>query len=276
MTLAMAGFAFEDAIIKQLSFDMPISQILVLTGGAGAAVFGCLALSQGQSLFAAQLANQRFVLRNLGEMVAAIFFVSALVYGSLSAASAIIQAVPLIVALGGALFLGQSVSLRQWLFIGIGFAGVMMIIQPGTDGFNPATLLAVMTAFALAMRDILTRSLSDSINPLTTSFWAFLSLHIAGWICWPLFGAFTAISLLQWGLIAASTIAAAGAYFLLVLATRTGDVAAIAPYRYSRIVFAFALAAVWFDEPITWPVVVGAVLIILPGLSSGVERLRRA
>ena len=95
MVISMAGFAIEDAIIKQLSFDMPISQILILTGGAGALLFGCIAKARGVALFSPALINRKFVVRNMGELTAAIFLVSAIVYGSLSSASAILQHVVL-------------------------------------------------------------------------------------------------------------------------------------------------------------------------------------
>ncbi len=268
MVISMAGFAIEDAVIKQLSFDMPISQILILTGGAGALLFGCIAKTRGIALFSPALINQKFVARNIGEMTAAIFFVSAIVYGSLSSASAILQATPLAVAAGGALFLGQRVAPRQWTIISIGFVGVLFIIQPGSDGFNPATLLAVVAVIALAGRDVLTRSIAGTINPLTTSFWAFVALHIAGWVCWPMFGAFSPITGFHVGIILGSTAAAAGAYMAVVYATRAGDMAVVAPFRYSRLLFAFFIAVVFFDEVITWPVIVGGALIVISGLGT--------
>jgi len=268
MMISMAGFAVEDAIIKQLSFDMPISQILMLTGGAGAVVFGLLARYRGVALLGPALNDRRFLLRNVGELVAAIFLVSAIVYGSLSAASAILQAVPLAVAAGSALFLGQRVAARQWWLIGLGFVGVLFIIQPGSEGFNPATLLAVIAVIALASRDVLTRSIAGNIDPLATSFWAFVALHASGWVSVPLFGEFSAVSMTHWGLIAASTVAAALAYMAVVHATRAGDMAVVAPFRYSRLLFAFILAVVFFDESITWPVMVGAGLIVLSGLGT--------
>ena len=268
MMISMAGFAVEDAIIKQLSFDMPISQILMLTGGAGAVVFGLLARYRGVALLGPALNDRRFLLRNVGELVAAIFLVSAIVYGSLSAASAILQAVPLAVAAGSALFLGQRVAARQWWLIGLGFVGVLFIIQPGGEGFNPATLLAVIAVIALASRDVLTRSIAGNIDPLATSFWAFVALHASGWVSVPLFEEFSAVSMTHWGLIAASTVAAALAYMAVVHATRAGDMAVVAPFRYSRLLFAFILAVVFFDESITWPVMVGAGLIVLSGLGT--------
>ena len=116
MILAMAGFAIEDAVIKKLSLTMPVSQVLLLMGFAGIAAFGLLAKIRKVQLLASEVYNRWFIARTLSELAAAIFFVTSIVYASLSISSAILQATPLIVTLAGAMFLKQSVSMSQWCF----------------------------------------------------------------------------------------------------------------------------------------------------------------
>ncbi|WP_420551012.1 DMT family transporter [Litorivicinus lipolyticus] len=268
MVIAMAGFAVEDAVIKQLSYDMPVSQILVLVGICGSLAFAAIAALKSIALFGPTLANWRFVGRTFCELSSAIFFVSAIVYASLSASSAILQAAPLVVAMGGALFLGQSVSLRQWVLIGAGFAGVLLIIQPGMQGFQPAALLAVVAVILLAIRDLLTRSIAGSIAPITISFWAFFALFLAGVVTIPVFGEFSPIRPAHLGLLCLSTVAGAGAYFAVVLATRGGDVAVVAPFRYSRLVFALVLSVVFFEETVNAAMLAGSALVIVSGLAT--------
>jgi len=113
MTLAMAGFALEDMFIKLLAGAIPIGQILVMLGTCGAVVFAALAKRKGQALFSADMASRAMVIRNIGEVVGTVGFVLGFVLASLSTASAILQATPLIVTLGAALFLGAQVGWRR-------------------------------------------------------------------------------------------------------------------------------------------------------------------
>jgi len=140
-----------------------------------------------------------------------------------------------------ALFLGEPVGWRRWSAIGAGFVGVLLIIQPGLSGFAPASPLAVVTVAALALRDLASRALPARITGTQISVWAFASLMPAGLLMMlP-----AAPDLL--GLGGAFLVGGAG-YLAIVGATRTGDVAAVVPFRYSRLVFAMLLGALVFGE----------------------------
>src|SRR6056297_1156247 len=158
MVVAMAGFALEDMFIKRLSLDLPVGQILVFLGTGGAVIFGLGALARGHRLFSRDLLAGQVLLRNLGELIGTIGFVTALALTPLSSASAILQATPLALTLGAALFLKEAVGWRRWSAILVGFAGVLMVIRPGLEGFEPASLFAVQAVFGLAMRDLATRA----------------------------------------------------------------------------------------------------------------------
>ena len=278
MTAAMAGFAIEDAVIKQLSYSMPVSQVLMLIGCGGVLTFGVAAMLTHPHLFAPEVTNPWFVVRTVSELASAIFFVIAIVYASLSVSSAILQATPLAVSLAAAFFLKQHVSRRQWTLIAIGFFGVLMVIQPGLDGFKPAALSAIVGVIFLALRDAITRFISVSIPAVVVSFWAFSALLTAGVVTIPFFGDFTPVTLDHLSLLVVSTLAGAGAYFCIVMATRGGDVAVVAPFRYTRLLFALVLAVIFFDEEVNAMMVLGSSLIIGSGIvmivSSGSGRKR--
>jgi drug/metabolite transporter (DMT)-like permease len=266
MVLAMAGFAIEDAVIKHLSSDLPVSQVLLLVGIGGMTAFVVIALCKQSQIWVPGLLNTRFLLRTFCELASAILFVTAIVYASLSASTAILQATPLAVAFGGAVFLKQAVTLRQWILIALGFLGVLMIVQPGSDAFQPATLFAVAGVIFLAMRDVITRSISNSIPPLVISFWAFFALFLSGIVTTPVFGPFVTVGWNHIGWLALSSVAGSLAYLSVVMATRGGDVAVIAPFRYSRLLFALVLSVLLFDEILTLPVLIGSAMIIVSGL----------
>ena len=266
MILAMAGFAIEDAVIKKLSLTMPVSQVLLLMGFAGIAAFGLLAKIRKVQLLASEVYNRWFIARTLSELAAAIFFVTSIVYASLSISSAILQATPLIVTLAGAMFLKQSVSMSQWFFILIGFLGVLLVIQPGRDGFQPAALFAVVAVFFLALRDTITRVISVSISAVTISFWAFFALLLAGILTIPLFSVFVPVTSGDLLLLLVAAAAGTGAYLSVVLATRAGDVATVAPFRYTRLIFALGLAIFIFDETVNLLMLAGSATIIGSGI----------
>jgi drug/metabolite transporter (DMT)-like permease len=266
MVIAMAGFAVEDAVIKQLSATMPISQVLMLIGAGGLVVFGTVSRLTRVSLVTAEVRKPWFIIRTLAELASAIFFVIAIVYASLSASSAILQATPLAVSLAAALFLKQHVSVRQWVLIGMGFLGVLCVIQPGLEGFKPAALSAVIGVVFLALRDAITRSISVTVPALSVSFWAFFALLMAGVVTIPFFGAFGGITVEHIGLLVISTLCGTGAYFCVVMATRGGDVAVVAPFRYTRLIFALGLAVVFFDEEVNAMMLIGSSLIIGSGI----------
>jgi drug/metabolite transporter (DMT)-like permease len=266
MVVAMAGFAVEDAVIKQLSYTMPISQVLILIGIGGLLMFGMTALKGGVRLVTDEMVKPWFIIRTMSELASAICFVIAIVYASLSISSAILQATPLAVSLAAALFLKQHVSVRQWFLIGIGFVGVLCVIQPGLDGFKPAALAALLGVIFLALRDSLTRSISVSIPAVSVSFWAFFALFSAGIFTIPFFGKFGVITSSDIGLLAISAAAGSGAYLCIVMATRGGDVAVVAPFRYTRLLFALGLAVAFFDEQINPMMIAGCSLIIGSGI----------
>ena len=266
MILAMAGFAIEDAVIKKLSLTMPVSQILLLMGFTGIVAFGLLAKIRKVQLLASEVYNPWFIARTLSELAAAIFFVTAIVYASLSISSAILQATPLIVTLAGAVFLKQRVSIGQWCFILIGFLGVLLVIQPGRDGFQPAAIFAMIAVFFLALRDTITRVISVSIPAVTISFWAFFALFLAGILTIPLFSVFVPVTSDDLLLLLVAAAAGTGAYLSVVLATRAGDVATVAPFRYTRLIFALGLAIFIFDETVNLLMLAGSATIIGSGI----------
>tara|TARA_B110000037_G_scaffold107865_1_gene124994 strand:+ start:1963 stop:2850 length:888 start_codon:yes stop_codon:yes gene_type:complete len=266
MILAMAGFAIEDAVIKQLSLTMPISQILLLMGFTGIVAFSLLAKIRKVKLFAAEVYNPWFIARTLSELAAAIFFVTSIVYASLSISSVILQATPLIVTLAGAIFLKQKVSIGQWCFIFLGFFGVLLVIQPGKNGFQPAAIFAMLAVIFLALRDTITRVISTSIPAVTISFWAFFALLLAGILTIPLFAVFVPVTYKDLSLLLIAAVAGVGAYLSVVVATRSGDVAIVAPFRYTRLIFALGLAIFIFNETVNALMLTGSVIIIGSGI----------
>ena len=266
MVLSMAGFAIEDMLIKIIALEMPTGQFLILIGAGGALIFTAMSRRQGQAILSADFLRPSIIIRNLGEVIGTLGFVTALVLTPLSSASAILQATPLAVTLGAALFLGEAVGWRRWSAILIGFCGVIAVIRPGLDGFEPASLFAVLGVIGLATRDVATRAAPARISSAVLSAHGFAMLVPAGALLLCISGGATAPSALGYGLLLAALAIGVSAYYALTVAMRLGDVAVVTPFRYVRLVFALAIGVTVFNEqPDAWTLI-GAAIIILSGL----------
>lgn len=266
MTLAMAGFAFEDLFIKLLSESLPVSQILIILGLNGGAVFFIIALIKGESIFQKNLLTAPVIIRTLGELFAALFFVSAIALTPLSSASSILQATPLMVTMGAALFFREKVGWRRWSAVFIGFIGVLLILRPGFDSFMPASLLAVISTIFLAARDLATRAMKVEVSTTIVSMYAFLACAVAGVIALPFYPSLTIPSSTSVTYLVSATLFGVIAYYAVVLATRIGDVSIIAPFRYSRLVFAMLLSIAILKERPDVVTYTGAAIIVLSGV----------
>lgn len=267
MTVAMAGFAVEDVLIKQMTVGVPVGQVLAMIGAGAGGLFAAMVLARGQAMLSRGLFCLPVMLRNLGEAGGSTAFVSALALATLSSASAILQANPLAVTLGAALFLGERVRWRRWTAIAIGFVGVLMIIQPGMAGFTPASLLALVAVVLLAMRDLASRATPPQVSSLQLASWGMLSLVPAGLLVllftgtrpvWP-----APVDLVRF---VATVLFGGGAYYAIVAATRIGELSAVMPFRYTRLVFALVLAWFIFDERPDALMLAGAALVVGTGL----------
>lgn len=267
MVVAMAGFALEDVLLKQMSSAMPVGQVLALVGGGGGLIFCLIAMTNGHAVLSRALFSRPVMLRNLSEAIGSTAFVTALALTSLSSASAILQATPLAVTLGAAAFLGETVGWRRWSAIVIGFAGVLLIIQPGLAGFSPTSLFALVAVVMLAVRDVCSRVIPAQVSSLQVAAWGFLSLFPAGLATLAITGT-SAVAMAPGEILRLLFALVAGCvgYYALVASTRIGELSAVMPFRYTRLVFALVLGYLVFSERPDALMLAGAALIVGTGL----------
>lgn len=266
MVVSMVFFAFEDMLIKLLSQNMAYAQALGLLGLAGGLVFWGALAARGGRLLTRDLLHPVVIIRNLAESLGSIAIVLALALSDLSSTAAIMQALPLGIVLGAAIFLNEPVGWRRWTAIVIGFCGVLLVIRPGLDGFTPVSLLALLAVIGFAVRDVSTRRIPATMPSLQLSASAFLAIFVAS-IAMGLFldQPIVMPDLRQWLLVLACVAVSLVGYMMLVTATRMGEAAALAPFRYARLIFALILAYVVFDERPDALTLSGAAIIVGSG-----------
>ena len=266
MTLAMAGFALEDLILKILSDFIPISQLMISFGVFAVILLSIVAKIKKVPVIIPNIFKHKLImLRTSFEMLGAVFFLTAISLVPLSTVSTILQATPLLVTLGAALIFKETVGWRRWSAVFIGFAGVVLIIKPGLDSFQPASLLALLGVIFLSLRDLLTRQITDDIPALAVSIYAFIGVVLGGSALIPFNDNFVMLTTAQWLMMITSTFLGCFAYLFLVLATRSGDVSVIAPFRYTRLIFVLILTTLVLNEHPDTLMLIGAVIIIASG-----------
>lgn len=279
MVFSMFCFAVEDALIKLLADAIPVGQILSIICVGGLIAFLAWSVLKGERLWQPAYLDTKVLLRSVCDVSGSIMFVTSLTLIPLTTASAVIQATPLVVAMGAAVFLGQSVGWRRWLAILVGFVGVMIIIRPGMEGFTPATLLAVGGMLGLAARDLFTRGLTVQLSGAQLATHTFALIVPAGILLTFLRGQTPVMPDARESLILfAAVIIGMIAYLAIVAATRGGNAGIISSFRYSRMIFALIIGYLIFDEIPDAATLIGAAIIIVSGIYTvwRETRLRRA
>ena len=266
MMMSMACFAVEDTFIKLLSARLPATQILFSIGFGGALITLVLSIVLNVNLADKILLNKHVISRTIADLFGALSFTSAMVLIPMSLLASILQATPLFVTLGAAILLGEKVGWRRWSAIFIGFLGVIIILQPGYGSFQLASLLGLAAVLCLALRDVVTRDMATEIPTLTVTFYACLAMGSAGFIAYPFFGPPIMPTTYEAIILICAAIIGLTGYFLLVLATRKGDVSVIAPFRYSRLLFSLGLASLILEEKLTLPILLGGLLVVSSGI----------
>lgn len=266
MTVSMALFAVEDMFLKSAMQEISVGLALSAFGLGGMSVFLILARLRGQRLFHPAIVTRPLLLRSASEVLGRLFYTLAFALAPLSLVSAILQATPLVVALGAVVFFGEVVGWRRWLAIALGFVGVLMILRPGTEAFAATSIFAVLGMLGFAGRDLATRASPPSMSNVQLGVYGFLMLVIAGLIMiavtgpGPLPGPRASVEL---GLAVAVGVLA---YTSLTAAMRVGEVSITVPFRYTRLLFAMILGiAVFGERPdlMTWA---GSAVIVASGL----------
>ncbi len=274
---AMAAFTLEDMFIKRLSGEIPVGQILIMLGLGSGAVFAAVALYRGDNLLAPAAWRGAAILRTLSEAVGAMAFATALSLVDISTVAAVFQALPLVITMGAALFLGEQVGWRRWSAICVGFVGVLMIVRPGLEGFDPSVVLVLFAVLAIAARDLLTRLVDSSVSSAVVSFQAFASLIVAGGVLLLMTGTQpSGVDTRQGAMMLGGIVFGVAGYYAIVTATRIGDASAITPFRYSRLLFSILIGVLVFGERPDAMTLGGATLIIASGLYTFVRERRIA
>lgn len=266
MLVGSSAFAVNDTFLKLLGAELSALQILAMRGAIVTALFGVLVWRSRVTFAQLNPRDRRLLLvRSAAEALAAYFFFNALFNMPLANVTAILQVVPLAVALAAWMFLREPLGWRRLSAILVGFCGVLLIVRPGGADFGLPSVFALLTVVMVTIRDLSTRVMAKNVPSSLVACTTALGVTIFG-----LVGAVTETwvvpSPVAWGWLAGTVVFSFIGYYLIVLAMRTGELTFVAPFRYAGLLSALMLGWLVLDE---WPdslTFVGGAVVVITGI----------
>ncbi|KIC45443.1 DMT family transporter [Tateyamaria sp. ANG-S1] len=266
MMASMASFTLNDTLIKMTDGAVPLMQLLVIRGVISSVLIVVMARWLGAIHF--RIARRDWGLiavRSGAEVGAAYFFITALLNMPLANVTAILQVLPLTVAVGAALFLREPLGWRRMSAILIGFMGMLLIVRPGAEGFSVWSVYALIAVACVTVRDLATRRLSEEVPSMTVTLVAALTVTLFAGVSGS-GSAWVPIDLRLALLIGGASVFIIGGYFFSVQVMRVGEISFIAPFRYTGLIWALVLGWLVFGD---WPsslTLLGAAIVVATGL----------
>ena len=266
MMASMAAFILNDTFMKTLAGDMPLFQLIFLRSIFTTVAIGAMALYLGAlHLRIPPRDRLLIVIRALAEVGSAYFFLTALYNMPLANVSAIMQSLPLVVTLAAALFFGETLGWRRMTAILVGLCGVLLIVRPGTEGFNIFSVYALIAVAFVTVRDLVTRRVSGATHSMMVTFITSLALLIAFGMA-SMTVEWVPITLHRGSMILGAAVMVVFGYVFSVMVMRVGEISFVAPFRYTGLIWALVLGWLVFGD---WPApltLVGAVIVVGSGV----------
>ena len=262
----MASFTANDAITKAVSAELNIGEILLVRGLVAMVLVAALAWYRDALRSFSALLIWPVGLRVMGEIGGTLTYLSAISQIPLANASAIFQALPLVITLGAALVFGEPVGWRRWLAIAAGFIGVLVIVRPGAEGFSQASLLALASVGFCAVRDLATRRIPKQLPTVFITLLTTVTVTTAGAAVLVPLGGWKPPSGHALGLLTFAAVLILIGYQCIIVSLRTGDISAVAPFRYSALLWAMLLGYLAFGHRPDVQMLAGAAIIVASGL----------
>ena len=266
MLFSMAAFALGDTFVKRSGSFLSPAQIMFFLISGGLILFALIAVAKGENLKEPRAFAPVLLLRYCTEMIGLLGMIMALTSVPLSIVGAVTQASPILVAVGAVIFLRETVSWRRWSSIAIGFCGVVLVIQPWGESLDYAVLWAVVALVGFSVRDLVTRLTPPDIASASLATFTMVAAlpFTATWVLFTGEKFFPAE--INWVIVGCMVILGSVGYLLLITSLRLGELSAIMPFRYSRIVFLLIFGVLFFGESPSLSMLVGSALVIVSGI----------
>ncbi len=266
MVLTTIIFAAQDGISRHLAGEYNVMMVVMIRYWFFAA-FVIAVASRKAGGFRNAAATRQPLLQTFRGLLLALeicVMVLAFVVLGLVESHAVFAVYPLLVAALSGPILGEKVGWRRWVAIGVGFIGVIIILQPGVKVFSPAAIIPLISALMFALYALLTRYAARLDSAATSFFWtgtvgAVAMTAIGVWFWQPMTGP-------DWLWMALLCVTGASGHYTLIKCYDVAEASAVQPFAYLQLVFASSIGLIVFNEILAPNVILGAGIIVAAGL----------
>lgn len=266
MAISQAAFTTNDTLVKLVSSTLGIGQIMFIRGLFATVLMAILVWRLRQMPPPGAIRSPAVLARIVGELGGTTFFLIALSHLPLANVSAVFQALPLVITMCAALFIGEYVGPRRWAAIVVGFIGVLIIVRPGLEGFSVFSLYVLACVLCCAFRDLATRRIPAEVPTGFVSLLTAGSVALFGGLIVPLSGGWVPLTgelLLQ---LAGAAVFVLAGYQAIIQSMRVGDISFVAPFRYVSLIWAIAAGYLIFATLPDPMMLTGAGIVVASGL----------
>lgn len=266
MVATTAVFSVQDGLSRYLASEYNVLMVVMIRYWFFAAFVIAIARRKAGGIRAAARTSQPVIQALRGVLLAGeiCVMVAAFTVLGLVESHAVFTCYPLLVAALSGPALGEKVGWRRWSAIGVGFVGVLIILQPGLAVFDPAAAIPLLAAGMFAVYGLLTRYVSRADRTATSFFWT----GVSGSVAMTMVGIWSWEPMLagDWAFMAALCVTGIAGHWLLIRCYEVAEASAVQPFAYLQLVFASALGMTVFGETLRSNVVIGAAIIVAAGL----------
>ena len=259
-------FAVQDGISRHLAADYNVLMVVMIRYWFFAAFVIALSARKRGGLRAVVRSRYPLLQGLRGVLLAAeiCVMVAGFVLLGLVESHAVFAAYPLMIAALSGPILGEAVGWRRWAAIGVGFLGILIILQPGLGVFQPAAVIPLIAAGMFAVYGLLTRFVGREDSAATSFFYTgtvgSVAMTAVGiWFWEPMSGP-------DWIWMGLLCMTGALGHYLLIRAYEVAEASAVQPFAYFQLPFASTVGVVVFGESLALNVVLGAGIIVSAGL----------
>lgn len=259
-------FAMQDGISRHLAGEYNVLMVVMIRYWFFAAFVMAVAARKAGGLRAAAATSQPGIQIFRGVLLATEICVMVLgfVLLGLVESHAVFTSYPLLIAALSGPILGESVGWRRWTAIGVGFVGVLIILQPGFRVFQIEALVPLAAALMFALYGLMTRYAARKDSAATSFFYtgtvgAVVMTAVGVWFWEPMTGP-------DWAWMSLLCVTGALGHWLLIKVYDVAEASAVQPFAYLQLVFAATLGITVFGEQLEWNVALGAALVVAAGI----------
>jgi drug/metabolite transporter (DMT)-like permease len=221
--------------------------------------------SQGSAIFKTRSLPRQLV-RGLLMVLSTVLFFSVLRRLPLAEATSLNFMAPLFLMAMAPWLLNESHRLHRWIGVLMGFAGVLIVVRPGSQLDPVGVALGLLTAITFAFFQIATRRVAHD-HPLTTNYYGGVFGSVALTLALPWFWKTPELSAGQWLLLISTGFTGFVGHLMQIMAYSRSQATLLAPFSYLQILAAVTLGWLAFGQLPDLTTAIGIALICLAGLA---------